>query len=608
MYLLFKAALYNRRHYSILVLTLFAMLVLMAAESMEALALGILSQKGQQLVPQQSASIGSNLNISSISFLQTAISYLEKIFNFDDVWGIASFLISVALFKGVAAFCNSYATAVVGIRVSRDLRLRYFEHIQSLPLNFFQKYPIGNLMARVSGDASVIASSINSVLFTYIQIPITFISTLTLCFLISWKLSLISFVALPLLTWPILFFARKIKKIAVQMQRNQELSGSSLIDFLAGIQTIKMFGMEVFAGRKYAGQNALMAKLQEKNARYAFASRPIIHLIATLCIAAVILYGFHGARMSIPEILFFCACLHKLYDPIKKFNEANNEIQKGIAAAERMFEVLQIQPSINDCTGAIELEKFENSIEFDDVWFKYEDEWVLKGLSFRIEPGQTVALVGSTGAGKSTIIQLLMRLYEVQKGEIRIDGKPLHIYKQQSLRRFFGVVPQKPFLFLDSIAENIAFGQSASEEEIKEASIKAYAAEFIEKLPQKYETLLAEGGRNLSGGQQQRLAIARALVKKSSIIILDEATSSLDANSELYIKTALSQLQGQMTQIIIAHRLSTIEHADKIIYIDDGKVLAQGDKQYLLDHCLPFKYLWELNMGFTAEVSSQPFS
>ena len=236
---------------------------------------------------------------------------------------------------------------------------------------------------------------------------------------------------------------------------------------------------------------------------------------------------------------------------------------------------------------------FENSIEFDHVWFAYQGEWVLKDVSFNIKKGQTVAIVGPTGAGKSTIVQLLPRLYEVQQGEIRIDGKPLKMYKQKSLREQIAFVSQKPFLFYDTVGANIAFGRNFSREEIEGAARRAYADEFICRLPQKYDTLLAEAGQNLSGGQQQRLAIARALVKNAPILILDEATSALDALSENRIKKAILSLHGEVTQILIAHRLATIEHADKIIYLERGQKIAEGTREELLQTCEEFKLMWE---------------
>lgn len=502
-------------------------------------------------------------------------------------------LVSVAVFKATTLFFARYVTQLLSIRITRDLRQQYFEHIQSLPLSFYQEQNLGSLSSRAVGDAGQIASSLNSCLTNYLQTPFTIVSTLFACFYLSWQLSLIIFLGLPLIIFPVVFLTRQVKRITRQIQKNQETFTSVLLDFLAGIQTVKIFAMEAFSLRKYKEQNDQMADLESKSAKYGLLTRPLLHLIATGCLAVVVLFGLYTLHMTVGQLLMFCGLLHLFYEPVKKFAEENANIQKGVVAAERMFEVLHLKPQIEDKDGAIFLSGFKNLIEFDHVWFKYRDDWILRDLSFTIKRGEVVAIVGATGAGKSTIVQLLPRLYEVQKGEIRIDGIPLNAITQKSLREQIAFVPQKPFLFFDTVAENIAFGRSFSKEEIEEAAHKAYAHEFIANLPQQYNTLLAEMGKTLSGGQQQRLAIARALVKKAPILVLDEATSSLDAISENRIKAAMKDLRGQVTQILIAHRLSTIEHADKIIYLDRGRKIAEGTLQELLETCLPFRILWE---------------
>lgn len=506
---------------------------------------------------------------------------------------LITILISVALFKAVALFISRYVTQLLSIRVTRDLRQQYFEHIQSLPLSFYQEQNLGSLSSRAVGDAGQIASSINSCLVNYLQTPFTILSNLLACFYLSWKLSLIIFFGLPLIVMPVIFLTRRVKRITRQIQKNQETFTSVLLDFIAGIQTVKIFAMEAFSLRKYKEQNDRMAQLETKSAKYGLLTRPVLHLIATGCLAIVVLFGLYSLHMTVGQLLMFCGLLHLFYEPVKKFAEENANIQKGVVAAERMFEVLHLKPQIEDSDGAIQISEFKNIIEFDHVWFKYRDEWVIKDVSFTIKRGEVVAFVGATGAGKSTLVQLLPRLYEVQKGEIRIDGIPLNAITQKSLREQIAFVPQRPFLFFDTVAENIAFGRSFTQEDIEEAAQKAYAHEFIVNLPNQYNTLLAEMGKTLSGGQQQRLAIARALVKKAPILIMDEATSSLDSISENRIKAAIRNLQGEVTQILIAHRLSTIEHADKIIFFERGRKIGEGNLSQLLESCLPFRLMWE---------------
>ena len=625
MKLLLKAAVSNRKHLSLLIATFLTLFALTIASQFEMFALGVLSNKGADfftLFGSQNQDAGIHLadvqnkwdavaeagtgvitkesarnyacSQKDINPLDWIIREVSSHFKFtNNILSMVIVLISVAVFKAIWLFASRYTTQLLAIRVSRDLRMRYFEHIQALPMSFYQRHNIGGLSSRVVGDAGQIASSINSCVTNYLQSPFTIMTSLAVCFFLSWQLSLVIFVGTPMIILPIVMLSKRVKRVTRQLQSNQEKFASVLIDFLAGIQTVKIFAMEAFSIRKYKEQNDRMAVLESKTAKYGLLTRPILHAITTLCIASVVLFGLYGLEMPISQLIVFCAMLQLAYEPVKKFADENGNIQRGIVAAERMFDVLHLKPEIEDKEGAIELKDFHDKIEFDRVWFKYNEEWILRDLSFTVEKGQTIAIVGATGAGKSTIVQLIPRLYEVQKGEIRIDGKPLNAYTQKSLREQIAFVSQKPFLFYDTIAANIAYGKNFSLEEIEIAAKKAYADEFISCLPEKYATHLAEGGQNFSGGQQQRLAIARALVKNSGILILDEATSSLDALSEKKIRDAITDLHGEETQIIIAHRLATIEHADKIIYLKKGVKIAEGTKDGLLLSCPPFRLTWE---------------
>lgn len=572
----------------------------------DSITLDEVEKKWDQIAPSRSDPItydiaqsymSSNAGLSLIQRISKLLDHYLAIHT--NLVRLAFVLVFVAFFKASSLFVNRYCIQLVAIRVSRDLRQKYFEHIQSLPLSFYHDYNIGSLSNRVAGDASIIANAINSLLLNYIQVPFAVVSTLAACFFISWKLSLVIFIGFPLIVLPIVWIAKKIKYISKQMQRNQDGFASVLLDFLSGIMTVKVFAMEAFSLKKYRFHNDKLAKLEERSARFGTAARPILHSVSSLFFAAVILFGLYFFKLEPAELLVFCGLLYVLYEPVKKFAEENNTIFRGVAAAERMYEVLDIDPTIVDAHDALDLKDFRESLEFRNVSFRYRDEWVLKNLSFTIKKGETVAIVGPTGSGKSTIVKLLPRLYDVQEGDILIDGISLKKYTQHSLREKIAFVPQKPFLFLDTISANISFGRKFSDEDVRAAARSAYAEEFIVRLPGGYDFQLEESGKNLSGGQQQRLAIARALVKRAPILVMDEATSSLDSVSESRIKEAICDLHGKLTQVIIAHRFSTIEHADRIIYLEHGEKVAEGSKEELLMACPNFKKMYETSIDIS---------
>lgn len=629
MKLLWKAAVCNSKHFVLIIFALISMVLLTVGSQMEMFSLGIIAKSspdvftlfGDEKNTQQVSLDAIQEKWPEIASDQKTISredahryivthkkgnLLQQIsFFLDQYLGISSklsrlafFLVSVALFKALALFYYRFCNQLIAIRVSRDLRQKYFEHIQSLPMSFYHRYDIGTLSTRVVGDASVIASSINSMLVNYFQAPFAVISTFIACLSLSWKLSIVIFIGFPAIVLPIVYIAKKIKIIATQMQRNQEGFASVLLDFLSGIHTVKIFATEEYSLQRYKHQNQKMAKLEEKSAKYSLASRPILHAVASMFFAGVILIGFYVFHVEPAEVLTFCGLLYVLYEPIKKFAEEHNQMLRGIVAAERMYEVMDLKPTILDAKDALNLQDLKRGITFDNVDFRYHNKWVLKKVSFKITKGEAIAIVGPTGAGKSTIASLLPRLYELENGDILIDDLSIKQYTQKSLRDSIAFVPQKPFLFLDTVYNNLTFGKNYSKEAVLEACRQAHALEFIEKLPGQFDFLLEEGGKNLSGGQAQRLAIARALLKKAPILLMDEATSSLDGLSEGKIKDVIFSLKGKTTQIIIAHRLSTIEHVDRILYLDQGEKVQEGTKEHLLKHCPAFKALWDsMNLG-----------
>lgn len=629
MRLLIKAAIQNRKHYLLLLFTMVAMFLLTFSSQVEILAIGVIARTGPDffvLFGEKKEGKGNSADevhkatveerwgkISDTDVItkkqanqymsagkKSGLVYHVNTF-LDDHFQLAKSLgklalvvVIVAIFKAAALFAYRYFTQVVAIRVSRDLRQRCFEHVQSLSMSFYHSYDMGQISTRVAGDAGVVANSVNAFLINYIQTPFAILSTFCALLFISWKLTLVVFLGAPLIIFPVAYITRKVKQIAQSMATNHEQCARILTECIFGIFTIKTFAMEGFSRKKFKDNNYLSAKLEEKSARYGLASRPILHMISSIFFATVILSGLYVFNVAPEDLLVYCGLLYVFYEPVKKFAEENIQIQRGVVSAERMFALLSEKPSVVDAPDAEPLTSFHKEIEFRNVSFRYKDAWVLRNLSFTVPKGQIVAIVGPTGAGKSTIVSLLPRLYDVNEGEILIDGKPLPLYTQESLRKNIAFVPQKPFLFLDSVKENITIGRNYNDEEVMAAARNAHAEEFIVRMPASYQSVLQELGKDLSGGQQQRLAIARALATKAPILVMDEATSSLDAISEEKIRDAILEMRGKLTQIIIAHRFSTIEHADKIVYLDHGKKIAEGTKEELLASCPQFRQMWEL--------------
>lgn len=642
MKLLLITALRYRRTYGLVVFSLISMVMLTIASQLEMFSLGVVTNRGidffklfqdpQEKVENFEEPHVTREQIEKIwpmidtqghgeikktdalrymarydkeSFFQNLVARIDKSMGFSqNVLYLVCFLVTVAAIKALAFFFQGYTTSLVSIRVSQQMRQDYFDHIQTLPMSFYNHYNIGALSTRVAGDAGTIAQAINSLLTNYFHTPLTILSTLFLLYKISPPLFMLIFFGLPVLVTPIVILTKRVKRISRIMQSRREQFAHVLYEFLAGIQTIKAFAMEAFSSQKYSNHNRDVVSLEERSTRYGLLLRPILHFLGTVFLSVVILWGFYVAKLNLSEILLFCGLLYVAYEPVKKFAEENMRIQLGVVAAERLYEVLNIKPDIQDHPNAKAVTHFEDKIEFRNVWFRYHDnqDWVLKDFNLTIHRGEFVALVGPTGCGKSTLVQLLLRLYEVQKGDILIDGVSVREIKQASLRNLISSVPQKPFLFLDTIAANITFGKARDEQKLVHAAQRAMAIDFIQALSNGFDTEIKETGKDLSGGQQQRLAIARALYRESPILVLDEATSALDVITEDKIKKVLQDLRSKMTQLVVAHRLSTIEAADKIVYIEKGVKIAEGPVDALIKNCEPFYHMWQAVKKAESEV------
>ena len=629
---LFSLAFSNKLYPLLLFLTLLAGLFFTLFTQLEMLSLGIITKKGpdvfelfggqKERVPNTSKTISLeqiekkfeeiDLNkdgtidqqeikeylasTKRMGVVDGVLDYLQKVFPSEkQVSVLVITLLSISLMKALMLFIHRFGVRYFSIQISKNVRTNYFTHLQNLPMSFFQQHNIGALSSRAVNDGYIIADGINSSLVNYVQTPFALISTLIVCFTISWKLSCLIFLGFPFLVIPIVIIAKRIRSLARQLQKKQEAFSSVLVEYLSGVQTMKLYGLETFSLKKYEEQNEAMADLEVHTARYDNSSRPILHVIGMICLALVLVIGLWFLGLPLYEVLFFCGLLSAVYEPIKKFAEENGRIQRGLAAADRLFDVLDRPIEKKKEKELLPTCRFTESISFQNVSFSYEEDSrvVLSDLSFSLPKGKCVALLGATGSGKSTIISLLTKLFDPTKGHILIDQTPLDTIAPEAARSLFAVVPQKTFLIHDSVKENIRLGRPFSDLEVYQAAKLAHADEFITSLPRGYDTILLEAGKSLSGGQQQRLAIARALIKKSPVLVLDEATSSLDPVSEGLIKQTLLSLKGSTTQLIIAHRLSTIEEADFIIVLHQGQKVGEGTKEELLRSCPYFQLLWK---------------
>jgi ABC-type multidrug transport system fused ATPase/permease subunit len=510
----------------------------------------------------------------------------------ESFYSIVLLFVVVGVGKALFMFFNKYLTKILAVRICRDLRNQCFATLQKLPLSFFGKFDRGKLSTRVITDANQISLSFNSFVVNYIQMPFIVVSTLLICLTLSWQLTAVLFVGIPLIVLPLRLITRKLRRISHSMQRKQESFISIIIDHLSGIFTIKSYQLEKYSIRKYSEENARIVAFDEKIQKYDSLTRPITHFLMTVMLVGIAYIGIHVLCLSFPDLIVYCGVLHMLYSPLKQFSEENANVQRGIVAASRLYDIMGASFEEEDL-NKMSIKPFEQTVSFSNVCFSYGDLKILQDISFTLKKGEVLAIVGSTGSGKSTLLKLFARLYNIDSGSVEMDGENIYNYSLSSLRDQFAVVSQESFFFNDTIAANLVFDADISKEEMIDAAKKACIHDFILTLKDGYETIIEEMGKNLSGGQKQRLSIARALLKKSPILLLDEATSSLDAISEKMIGVALNQMKGEITQVIVAHRLSTVQHADKIIFLEQGRIKSYGSLQEVIETAPSFSAMWE---------------
>ncbi len=508
-------------------------------------------------------------------------------------------IIIIYALKGIFMFSQHYLINWTGNRVILDIRYKLYCHITDLSMRFFNNQKIGTLISRITNDVNSLHGALSNVLGNVIGAVLNILGLVIMMFYLNWKLALIAIVVFPIAVYPIVKFGKRMKMAAIGLQQKMGDITSVLNESFNGIRVVKAFGMEKYERDRFNSDLWKYFVYDMKAVRAVAMASPIMETIGAIGIAAIVLLAGKAViagTLTTGTFFAFIAAITGLYPQAKKLNDMNNTIQVALASAERVFQVLDIKPDIIDSPDAIEKIEFNSLIEFKEVSFSYnKGEQVLNSIGFKIMKGQVFAVIGPSGAGKTTIADLLARFYDVDSGEILIDGINIKKIKISSLRKLIGIVTQDVILFNDTIKNNIAYGNpDFNEEKIIEAAKAANAHDFIIKQENGYNTLIGDRGVKLSGGQRQRIAIARAILRNPPVLILDEATSSLDSESEILVQEAINNLMKNRTTFVIAHRLSTVRNADYIIVLDKGKIVEEGAHNILYQNNGLYKKLYDM--------------
>ena len=509
---------------------------------------------------------------------------LGGIFNHRNVWPI---LLALTFFaQSVFTFFSLYFMKTLGLKVVRDIRMKLYRNLTYQSIQFLSGARTGDLVSRISNDIDKVKFAVAETLAVYVRESLTLIVLIVLLFDTDWKMTVMAMIILPISGLMLSLFGRRVKRRGIEAQEAIGGLANYLSETVNGNKIVKAYNMEEYEVARFHKLNQLHYRIESKIAMLFSTASPVMHIIGGVIAGALFIIGrirVSQGVMSSGDFLSYLAMMFMMYNPIKRLSQAHNEYQQGRAGYERVAAILDVacQSEQNKHQG-LDL-PLNGKVEFRNVGFCYrEGEAVLKDISFQVNPGEVVALVGSSGAGKSTLVNLMLRFYDNDDGEILFDDRPQRDYSLHALRRSIGLVTQEVFLFNDTVRNNIAYGSDIDERQIVRAAEIARAADFIEALPRKYDSLVGERGIFLSGGQRQRISIARAVLKAPPILIFDEATSSLDSESERLIQDAMNELIQGRTTFIIAHRLSTIVNADRILVLQDGRVVENGRHQELL--------------------------
>ncbi len=501
---------------------------------------------------------------------------------------VAGMMILVYFLKGVSYYGKTYLVSYVSQKSIKDMRDDLYSHLHNLSLSFYSQNKTGDILSRVTNDVQQLESSMIKTTVGSIDKVFTLIGGILYLVYLNYRLTIFLIIILPLITYVITKFNYKLKKVSRRVQIKIADVSDVLQETLSAVRVVKSFGREEYEFERFSSENQANFRAKMKKTQYGAILTPLVEFLAAISFTAILWYGGYEVmqgRMTASELIAFFTLLLTISEPLRAITKLSKRLQQLFASAERVFEIMDTESELReDDENKIELNEVKGEVVYDNVSFAYNrNEVVLKNISLTASPGEVVALVGHSGAGKTTMVDLIPRFFDPIKGRMRLDGHDLKDLKIDSLRNFIGIVPQETILFSGTLRDNIAYGDLEAEEEaIQKAARAANAHDFIMDFPDGYDTVVGERGVGLSGGQKQRISIARAILKNPKILILDEATSSLDSESEALVQEALEHLMENRTTFIIAHRLSTIKNADKIVVVEQGEIMEMGSHQELL--------------------------